>query len=170
MISKVVIIYLLVGITNGNDIEILIEDQGYNYKYSNDLLPSLTLATNINNENYGEFIFKKLNYNDYDLMLYGYNSKNGIRIYKIYKKDSDYNYTGFIANTKKDGYRLSINNIKELDNYLLFNNYKLYGNNRKVYVINKKLIIFYILVKYVFYGYIIYKIIDLFNKFIHLTL
>ena len=106
------------------------EMTNYHKRSSSISFPSLNWKNHLIWNNIGEEIFEPLDFNNYELMVHSSNSYKGVIIYRVCKKNTDYNKYGAIMTLPKNGYTIKYNSMLELDAYLYKYHFTNYGTPR----------------------------------------
>ena len=88
-------------------------------------LPAQRWKNNLINRNLGQEIYTEINPEEYQLMLHAVSADDGLEVYRICQKGTTYPSYGRIQKANIDGYRVSIDNLLEMDSYLYYKSFTL---------------------------------------------
>ena len=99
----------------------------YHKRSGSTSLPSLDWKNRIVNSNLGTEIYDPLDFNKYELMTHASNSYEGVLVYRVCEKNTDYTKYGSIVTIHKQGYLIKYHSMTNLDIYLNRYHFKTYG-------------------------------------------
>ena len=99
----------------------------YHKRSGSTSLPSLDWKNRIVNSNLGTEIYDPLDFNKYELMTHASNSYEGVLVYRVCEKNTDYTKYGSIVTIPKQGYLIKYHSMTNLDIYLNRYHFKTYG-------------------------------------------
>jgi len=99
----------------------------YHKRSGSTSLPSLDWKNRIVNVNQGTEIYEPLDFNKYELMTHASNSYEGVLVYRVCEKNTDYAKYGSIVTIPKQGYLIKYHSMTALDIYFNRYHFKTYG-------------------------------------------
>ena len=99
----------------------------YHKRSGSTSFPSLDWKNRIVNMNLGTEIYDPLDFSKYELMTHASNSYEGVLVYRVCEKNTDYTKYGSIVTIPKQGYLIKSYSITTLDIYLNRYHFKTYG-------------------------------------------
>ena len=88
-------------------------------------LPAQRWKNNIIYQKLGHEIYSEINPEEYQLMLHAVYADIGLEVYRICQKGTIYPSYGRIQKANIDGYRVSIDNLLDMDSYLYYKSFTL---------------------------------------------